>query len=142
MKTRILLYPFITAVLSTYGGLSMAQDTDIVEDPTLIVVDEDADPETAMEPIVLPDDASAQAVESSAQGLATANQARERGREFGQGTAEAARERGAEARESAADRASEARERATGAREEARERAVEARERGADARSNAPAGRP
>jgi hypothetical protein len=133
MKTRILLYPFITAVLSSYSGLSMAQDTDLdlVDDPTLIVVDEDADPETAMEPIVLPDDASAQAVESSAQGLATANQARERGREFGQDTAEAARERGAEARESAADRASEA-----------RERAVEARERGADARSNAPAGRP
>jgi len=133
MKTRILLYPFITAVLSSYSGLSMAQDTDLdlVDDPTLVVVEEDADPETAMEPIVLPDDASAQAVESSAQGLATANEARERGREFGQDTAAAARERGAEARDRAADRASEA-----------RERAVEARERGADARSNAPAGRP
>jgi len=103
MKLGTCIYPFVIAALATYGGPLLAQQGDDL-DITMTVVDEDAEPDTAVEPIVLPDSAALQAVESSAQGLATANEARERGREFGQDTAEAARERGTEARESAAER--------------------------------------
>jgi len=103
MKLRTCIYPFLIAAMATYGGPLLAQQGDEL-DITMTVVDEDAQPDIAVEPIVLPDSAALQAVESSAQGLATANEARERGREFGQETAKAAHERGAEARESAAER--------------------------------------
>lgn len=74
----------------------------------------------------LPESASQQAVESAQFGLDTANEARERGREFGQERAQEARERAQDARE---------RGQATGA--SARGAAQDARQMGDDARSAA-----
>lgn len=89
----------------------LAQDED-----TMVVIDDDAVVEDVVHDIELPETASPTAVERSAFGLETANQARELGREFGQRRAEEARERGQDAREGARESAlEEARERGRGA---------------------------
>lgn len=60
----------------------------------------------------LPEQASDTAVEKSAFGLETANEARANGREFGESQAEAARENRGEAGEAGREKAAEARENA------------------------------
>ena len=111
MNTRHIFYPFIIAALTSIGGIAMAQETDEL-DLTMDLLEEGETPEDIVEPIALPEDASPQGVESSADGLATANEARERGREFGQDTAAEARQRGEDARDDASDNAEEALSRA------------------------------
>ncbi len=100
-------------------------------------------------PLSLPETASDQARESSAFGLATANEARERSREFGQDRAadarEAAAERADEARTAGQERAAEAREKGEAAREAGQARAQENREAAAERRGppeGVPAGPP
>lgn len=112
MNTQSIIYPFVIAAFTAYGGVAAAQDNGDDLDVTMDLIEEDEAPDSAMEPIELPGTASEQGVESSADGLATANEARERGREFGQDTAEEARQRGEDAREEASDDAEEALSRA------------------------------
>lgn len=131
MKTRTLIVPLLVSLMTGYGSLLSAQQSVEAEgsvetqgsvevnesgaqaaqstelDITLTVVGEDEDAEDVVEPIALPERASQVAVEHSASGLATANAARENGREFGQATAEQARERGSENAENALTQARE-----------------------------------
>lgn len=123
MKLRNLLYPFLIASFASYGAGVLAQDNEDELDTTMDVAEEGEAPDNATEPLALPEDASEQGVESSAEGLETANEAREKGREFGEATAEEAREQGRETGRSAAE----------DAREGGRAAAEDARERGAGA---------
>lgn len=135
MKTRY-FYPVIFAAMSSTGGIAHAQDVDEL-DVTMELVEEGGRPESIIEPIVLPDTAAAEAVENSARGLATANAARELGRDFGQARAEEARQRGEEARSTVEDNAQEGLARARqDLRDHAREGALE--DVPADARENIP----
>nr|WP_286775704.1 hypothetical protein [[Pseudomonas] sp. BICA1-14] len=79
----------------------------IVEDDTMVVVDDETEVEDVVNQIELPATASPEGVENSAFGLDTANQAREQGREFGQQQANEARNRGLDARENAREAARE-----------------------------------
>ena len=92
---------------------------------TITVVAEDAKPSDVVSTITLPPKASEKAVDASAKGLATANASREAG---GNATAEQARELG---REFGQRTAEEARQNSTGT--QAREAASEARNDNADA---------
>ncbi|MEF8889012.1 MAG: hypothetical protein V5A14_03110 [Desulfohalobiaceae bacterium] len=94
---------------------AMAQDDEAeARNDEMQVVDQNERPEDVDKELSLPKSASEQGKESSSYGLDTANEAREKDREFGQ-------ERAQEAGEMANERAEEARERA-------RERADEAKE--------------
>lgn len=106
MNIKFLYSSFIFAVFTLTGVSVQAQESDEL-DLTMDLVEEGDDLDNIVEQIELPADASAQAVESSAFGLETANAAREQGREFGQARAEEARQRGEEARGQAADNADE-----------------------------------
>lgn len=130
MKSRNLFCPIFIAALAAYGGVALAQEGDDLVDETMQLVDEEGGPENAIETLALPENASPQGVESSAEGLATANEARERQREFGESRAAEAREGVEAARMSAADGRDEARLNAT----EARSAAESARQGAADAR--------
>lgn len=107
MNLRHLIYPLTVAVFTLAGGNALAQEIDDL-DVTMNLVEEGEELANVMEPIVLPNFAAPQGVENSAFGLASANDARNQGREFGQGRAEEARLRGEEARTAAADNAEEA----------------------------------
>jgi hypothetical protein len=85
----------VTAVLLTIGGPAFAQDAE----QTIVLLPQDAQlPDVVTAAIDLPKDAdgeyrpSAKAVERSAEGIATANAAREDGRAFGQSMAAQAKE--------------------------------------------------
>ena len=104
MKKRY-FYPAIFAAMSLTGGFAQAQAVDL--DVTMNLVEEGGRPDSIIEPIVLPDTAAVEAVEKSAHGLATANAARELGREFGQARAEEARQRGEDVRSAVEDKAGE-----------------------------------
>jgi hypothetical protein len=99
------------AVMLTLGVslAAHAQEAEpvIVEDDTMVVVDDETAVEDVVNQIELPATASPEGVENSAFGLDTANQAREQGREFGQQQANEARNRGLDARENAREAARE-----------------------------------
>lgn len=75
--------------LSLLASPAIAQDEEITID---VLDQEDALPEQVTSEIRLPDAASDQARESAAEGLDTANEARDKHREFGQDRAREARE--------------------------------------------------
>ena len=81
---------FLAAVLAPVV-VAQEDDGDGSVDDTIVVVDENADPEDIINILELPETASDRGRESSAKGLATANAARENGREFGQQMSEDAR---------------------------------------------------
>jgi len=82
---------FLVAVFPP--GVAAADDKPL--DVTISVVSSPDDlPDAVTKTIELPGTASDVAVERSGKGLETANQARERGREFGQAVAEEAKARG------------------------------------------------
>ncbi len=83
----------VTAALLVMGVAMPAFAEDDL-DVTMEVIEEDADEARFVRQIELPAGASEQARESAADGHETANEARERGREFGQERAREARERG------------------------------------------------
>ncbi|MEX0943450.1 MAG: hypothetical protein WD002_12995 [Pseudomonadales bacterium] len=116
MNTKHMMYFFVIGAMSSYGSLAVAAPDDNADqralDVTMEVMAEGQGPDDVVETIELPATASPTGVENSATGLATANEARERGREFGQDKASEARQRGEDAREGAADNAAEARLRA------------------------------
>ena len=113
-------------------GQVVADDLDV----TMEVVGEHASEERIARELRLPEAADQTAEETSREGLETAGEARERGRDFGQDRAESARQRGEEARQrgdEARQRGEEARQRGDEARQErgaAQERRDAARERG------------
>lgn len=82
------------AILSVYSSLAFAGE-DEVPDVTMSVLESEAEVERVISEIQLPQAASPMAQERAASGLDTANEARERGREFGQERAEQARDRAA-----------------------------------------------
>lgn len=91
---KVLMLPCFALVLGS--GIAFAQDEDPAElTMTLMTVPEGDLPEAVTAAIELPADASEQGVTNSAEGLAIANDARERRLE-GLATAAEARERGAE----------------------------------------------
>jgi hypothetical protein len=79
------------AILSVYSSLACA-DEDRVPAVTMSVLESEADIQRVISEIRLPEQASPVARERAAKGLETANEARERAREFGQERAEQARE--------------------------------------------------
>lgn len=103
-------HALLLALLLTFGFFT-SQAAFADQHDSMTTVDETSQPEN----LALPETASPEAQENARQGLDTANEARERGREFGQERAEEARSRGQEARERG---------------EEARQRGQEARQRG------------
>ena len=123
------LLPFVTAV---------ADEHDIDDDLVLEVVeDPDAGEEDFVDEIRLPTPVSDQARESAASGLETANEARERGREFGQERAEQAREAGREARQERAEQRGRPEGVGGGVeRDDARDMGSAGRERGAENRGD------
>lgn len=100
---------FITSLALFVAAPSYAQ-----QDDTMVVIDDEMSVDEVTNVIELPQEAAAEASENAAQGLDTANAAREGGREFGAQQAERARERGQEARDNAGQ---DARERAREARD-------------------------
>lgn len=82
------------AILSVYSSLACAGENE-VPDVTMTVLESEAEAERVISEIQLPQQASPVARERAAAGLETANEARERGREFGQERAEQARDRAA-----------------------------------------------
>jgi hypothetical protein len=113
-------------------GIASADEHDADDDLVLEVVDDpDAGEEDYVEEIRLPEQASDQARESAAGGIETANEARERGRDFGQERAEQARELGREVRDG------RGRPEGVGVeRDEARDLGSAGRERGEENRGN------
>lgn len=109
------------------------------QEDTIVVIDDETTVEDVANTIQLPDnsegnrvlqlpeDASEEGVENSADGLATANAAREGGREFGQQRADEARGQGRETAEQARENG----------REFGQQQAAEARNRSLDARERA-----
>lgn len=99
MTRRLLLLAAPLACLATAPvfAQSSAEGDDDDFEVTMMVLEEGDEPFEILELIELPDAASATAVERSAQGLDTANAAREGRREFGQSVAEEARQRAGEA---------------------------------------------
>lgn len=81
----------LAAILSVYSSLACAAENE-VPDVTMSVLESEAEVERVISEIQLPQKASPVARERAAEGLETANEARERGREFGQERAEQARE--------------------------------------------------
>lgn len=116
MKRRYIYYFFIAAIIGSYSGVAAAQPNDNADnadlDVTMEVMEEGQGPDRAMDTIELPETAADQGVESSAKGLETANEARERGREFGRERAQEARQYREEARRGVGEDAEQARERA------------------------------
>ncbi len=108
-------YPLLLVAGLAWGPVLYAAEATSTD--TITVVAEDATPEDVVSNITLPAKASAKAVEQSKKGLDTANsarevggnataaEAREQGREFGQATAEAARQSnpGTQVREAASE---------------------------------------
>ncbi len=91
MKIFNPIYLFaLMAALISLGAHAQDNNGDPDED-TIVVLEEDALPDRVFVELRLPDTASDVARERAAQGLDTANQARELGREFGQQRAEQAR---------------------------------------------------
>ncbi len=108
-------------------------------DPTMRVVDDGVSEEEFVREIDLPEQAADRARDAARPGLDTANQARERRREFGEERAGEAREYG---REQGRQRAGEARRGGEAARERAREeQRMRMEERDGDG-SDRPGGRP
>jgi hypothetical protein len=81
------------AILLIWASSSYAADGD-VPDITMTVLESEEAAERVVTDIQLPEKASPVAKEHAAKGLNTANEARKRGREFGQERAEQAREHG------------------------------------------------
>gem|GEM_PF-6059734 len=123
------LLPFAAAV---------ADEHEVDDDLVLEVIDDaDAGEEDFVDEIRLPEQASDQARESAASGLETANEARERGRDFGQERAEQAREAGREARQERAEQRGRPEGVGGGVeRDDARDMGSAGRERGADNRGD------
>ena len=99
---RIAAPAFVLALAFAPLGAVVADEPEVDDDDDVemeVVSDPEAGEEEFVEEIRLPEQASDQARESAAQGLETANEAREGGREFGQERAEEARETGRDARE-------------------------------------------
>ena len=131
------------SVVATAGALSVMLagpvGADDGLDPTMRLVDNGVTEEEFVREIDLPEQAADQAREAARPGLDTANQARERRREFGEDRADEARERG---REMGRERAEEARREGEAARERAREeQRMRMEERDGDG-SGRPGGRP
>ncbi len=95
MNTRYIVYFFAAATIGSYSAFAAAQPNDNADDTaldvTMEVVEERQGPDSAVTEIALPVAASEEGVQNSAEGLATANDARARGREFGEDQAEQAR---------------------------------------------------
>lgn len=81
------------------------------DDVTMMVIEEGESADSVLAPIELPEAAAEEGVTNSADGLVTAAEAREKGREFGEERAAEGRERGEQAREAAAENAENARDR-------------------------------
>ena len=75
----------------TMSPVAYADEADDMDEATITVVDESETPEDVVKVIALPEQASPTAVEKSASGLETANNAKENGSDFGQQVAEDAR---------------------------------------------------
>lgn len=103
----LLLLSIPVAGLIAMPVLANENDDDPV---TMQAMEESDDPDEIFEQIELPEVASEVAVEASEHGLATANAAREDGREFGQSRAEEARERAGDAGEAGESALDEARD--------------------------------
>lgn len=110
MKVRnVVLFSSVVAMSMGFNSLSWADDDDTdLDGVTITVVDEDDTPESTVELIALPENASATGVENSQKGIDTANMARKDGKAFGQATAEAAKAKGEEAKNNAMNAANEA----------------------------------
>lgn len=96
---KLYMLPVVAFAALALGSSPVLAEEDAELDA---VASEEAEPSDATRELSLPDDASEQGRESSARGLDTANQAREKREEFGRDTARDARERG-RGREDAAD---------------------------------------
>ncbi|WP_404415196.1 hypothetical protein [Marinospirillum sp.] len=83
------------AFVLTFGLFSSAGVLAQEDNDSMNVVDETSEPDD----IELPEDAAPEAQENAQQDLDTANEAREKGREFGQERAQEARSRAEEARQ-------------------------------------------
>jgi hypothetical protein len=83
----------LAAILLVCASASYAAESD-VPDITMTVLESEEAAERVVSEIQLPEKASPVAKEKAAKGLETANEARQRGREFGQERAEQAREQG------------------------------------------------
>lgn len=100
-----------TKLLAVLIPLVFAAPLAADDDVTMMVVEEGETADRVLAPIELPEAAAEEGVTNSAEGLATANEAREKGREFGEARAAEGRERGEQAREAAAENAENARDR-------------------------------
>jgi hypothetical protein len=83
----------LAAMLFVWVSTGYAAEADVPE-ITMTVLESEDNAESVVSEIQLPANASPVAQERAAKGLSTANEARERGREFGQERAEQAREKG------------------------------------------------
>ncbi len=97
---RIGKYLLAVGFVGLLGGAgAMADELDV----TMDVVDSDATEERVVRELRIPEPAAEAGREPPTEGLGSAPEARERGREFGQERAESARERGRDARERGSD---------------------------------------
>jgi hypothetical protein len=93
MEVRMTLFRLAMMVLLSLGfsAPALAQDDEVTID---VVTDQDSLPDEVTSEIELPTQASEAAQGNAGPGLDTANEAREKGREFGMERAAEARERG------------------------------------------------
>lgn len=108
MRIRTFLYPLVFTGLALYGCLAAAQDTEGTGDDLDVsvgVIGQDQSPDSLVQDIQLPDSASQEGHDNSAQGLSTANDAREKAEDAKQARDEAG-EDSSEAAEDASEHAS------------------------------------
>lgn len=96
MKRLYIMKRFYMLPVAAFAALVLGSSPVLAEEDAELdaVASEEAEPGDATRELSLPESASDQGRESSARGLDTANQAREKREEFGRETARDARERG------------------------------------------------